>query len=91
MKFEWDALKADANAAKHGVSFDEAATVFLDDLAISGADPDHSSAEDQYVTYGQSSLGRLLIVSHTYRIGNIRLISARRMTRVERKTYEEGH
>lgn len=90
MKFEWDPSKAAANLAKHGISFDEGATVFLDQLAVSGPDPDHSVAESRYITFGQSSLGRLLVVSHTYRPGSIRLISARRVTRAERKLYEEG-
>lgn len=90
MSFEWDAGKAAANIAKHGVSFDEAASVFLDPLAVSGPDPDHSIDESRYVTFGLSSLGRLLVVAHTWRRGAIRVISARRATRVERKLYEEG-
>ena len=90
MKFEWDASKAAANLGKHGVSFDEAATVFLDHLAVSGPDPDHSVGESRYISFGMSSLGRLLAVSHTHRPGAIRLISARRVTRVEWKIYEEG-
>ena len=90
MNFEWDPSKAAANLAKHGVSFDEGATVFLDQLAVSGPDPDHSTGESRYVTFGQSSLGRLLVVLHTYRPGGIRLISARRVTRAERKIYEES-
>lgn len=90
MKFEWDAHKAKANIAKHGLSFDEAATVFLDALALSGPDPDHSATESRYITFGVSSLGRLLAVSHTYRPGGNRLVSARRITRAERKLYEEG-
>jgi uncharacterized protein len=90
MEFQWDAPKADANIKKHGVSFDEAASVFLDQLAVSGQDPDHSVGESRYITFGMSSLGRLLAVSHTHRLGNIRIISARRVTRIERKLYEEG-
>ena len=90
MKFEWDAAKAIVNLGKHGISFDEGATVFLDPLALSGPDPDHSSDESRYITFGMSSLGRLLAVSHTYRSGGIRLISARRVTRSERKLYEES-
>lgn len=90
MDFEWDPPKAEINARKHGVTFDEAATVFLDELALSGTDPDHSVAESRYITFGTSSLGRLLAVSHTHRSGGIRIISARRVTRVERKIYEEG-
>lgn len=90
MEFEWDAPKAEANIQKHGVSFDEAASVFLDQLAVSGQDPDHSVGEARYITFGMSSLGRLLSVSHTYRTGGIRVISARRVTRIERKFYEES-
>jgi len=90
MKFEWDPRKAEINRRKHGVSFDEAASVFLDRLALSGPDPDHSVGESRYITFGISRLGKLLSVSHTYRPGAIRIIMARRMTRGERKTYEEG-
>ncbi|MDZ7813958.1 MAG: BrnT family toxin [Ideonella sp.] len=90
MSFEWDPSKAVVNLRKHGVSFDEAATVFLDELALTGSDPDHSRAEARYITFGASSLGRVLAVSHTYRSGVLRIISARRVTRAERKIYEEG-
>ncbi len=90
MSFEWDPSKAVVNLRKHGVSFDEAATVFLDELALTGSDPDHSEAEARYITFGASSLGRVLAVSHTYRSGVLRIISARRVTRSERKIYEEG-
>ena len=90
MHYEWDLSKAAANRQKHGVSFDEAASVFLDSLAISGLDPDSSIGERRYITFGHSSLGRLIAVFHTYRTGKIRIISARRTTRAERKLYEEG-
>ena len=90
MKFEWDKAKAAANLGKHGVSFDEAASVFLDQLAVSGPDPDHSVGELRYITFGMPGLARLLAVSHTHRTGAIRIISARRVTRPERKLYEEG-
>ena len=90
MKFDWDPKKAETNLRKHGVSFDEGATVFLDPMAISGLDPEHSVGEDRYITFGFSSLGRLLAVCHTYRPGTIRIINARRVTRGERKMYEEG-
>ncbi len=90
MKFEWDAPKAAANLRKHGVSFDEAVSVFLDPLALSGQDPDHSVGESRYITFGMSSVGRLLAVSHTYRASGIRIISARRAVRQERRMYEEG-
>ena len=90
MRFEWDPKEAEVNLRKHGISFDEAATVFLDPQAVSGLDPDHSVDEDRYITFGCSRLGRLLAVCHTYRPGTIRIINARRLTRGERKLYEEG-
>lgn len=89
LKFEWDAAKAATNVRKHGVSFDEAGSVFLDRLAVSGVDPDHTVREARYITFGMSGLGRLLAVSHAYRAGAIRIISARPVTRAERKLYEE--
>lgn len=90
MQFEWDPRKASSNLRKHGVSFDEAATVFLDDLSLTGDDPDHSASEDRYVTFGVSSAGRLLVVAHTERGDRTRIITARPATRSERKLYEEG-
>ena len=90
MNFEWDPRKAEINLRKHGVSFDEAGSVFLDRLALSGTDPEHSFGESRYITFGMSRLGRLLAVSHTYRPGAIRIVTARRVTRSERRIYEEG-
>jgi uncharacterized DUF497 family protein len=90
MKFEWDPHKAEINLRKHGISFDEAGSVFLDRLALSGPDPEHSIGELRYITFGMSRLERLLAVSHTYRSGAIRIITVRRVTRGERKLYEEG-
>lgn len=90
MRFEWDLRKAEINLRKHGVSFDEAGSVFLDPLALSGPDPEHSVGESRYITFGMSRLGRFLAVSHTYRPGAIRIITARRMKRGERNLYEEG-
>lgn len=90
MEFEWDAEKAARNLAKHGVSFTEAATVFGDPLAMTYFDLDHSDDEDRFLTFGYSSEGQLLVVSHTDRGDRTRLISARRATRKERKQYEEG-
>jgi hypothetical protein len=90
MRFEWDPKKAAANKRRHGVTFQEAATVFSDPLAITFADPDHSLDEDRYMTFGFSRLDRLLVVSHTSREDGIRIISARPSTRQERKIYEEG-
>jgi uncharacterized DUF497 family protein len=89
MYFEWDPQKARANRAKHGVSFEEAMGAFLDPLSITILDPDHSGREDRFVLVGQSSSGRLLAVVHTDRGDAIRLISARRATRRERRTYEQ--
>ena len=90
MQFEWDGLKARRNLVKHGVSFDEAASVFHDPLATTGADPDHSEGEERMVTFGMSSAGRLLVVAHTDRGQAIRIVSARTVTQHERRIYEEG-
>jgi uncharacterized DUF497 family protein len=88
--FEWHPDKAVTNEKKHGVSFHEAATVFGDPLAITLGDPDHSVKEPRYLTFGLSGLNRLLVVSHTDRGNRTRIISARLMTRMEVKIYEEG-
>jgi uncharacterized DUF497 family protein len=90
MRFEWDPQKADSNQKKHGVSFQEAASVLGDALSITYPDPDHSVKENRFITVGMSRLGRVLIVAHTNRRGNIRIISARKTTRQERRYYEEG-
>ena len=90
MRFEWDPRKAAANRRKHGISFEEATTALRDDLALTGRDPDHSTDELRYITFGVSSQGRLLVVSHTERGGLVRIISARTATNSERKIYEEG-
>jgi uncharacterized DUF497 family protein len=90
MQFEWDQNKAAANRRKHGVAFQEAATVFSDPLAVTFADPDHSFDEERYITFGFSKLKRLLVVSHTSRGDRTRIISARSTTRQEKKIYEEG-
>ena len=90
MEFTWDENKEEANLSTHGVSFDEASTVFEDILYVDFYDPDHSYNEHRYVIIGQSNRGRLLIVSYTERGDAIRLISARKTTRRERQYYEEG-
>jgi len=90
MKFSWDPKKAAANLEKHGVSFGEASTVFHDALSVTGSDPDHSGEERRFVTFGNSSQGRLLVVAHTDEGETIRIISARLVTRRERRIYEEG-
>jgi uncharacterized DUF497 family protein len=90
MQFEWDAAKAALNLRNHRVSFEEASGVFFDPLAVTGADPDHSEGEERLITFGMSSAGRLLVVSHTERGEAIRIISARIATQTERHIYEEG-
>lgn len=90
LKFEWDKTKAASNLAKHGVSFEEAASVFGDALAITFEDPDHSIAEKRMLTFGVSHENRLLAVIHTERGHNIRIISARKATKYERGIYEQG-
>lgn len=90
MHLEWDEEKAAANLEKHGVSFEEAATIFGDPLYIDFYDPDHSVEEHRYLIIGTSTGGRLLITSYTEREGAVRLISAREVTSSERVAYEEG-
>ncbi|MDF0645463.1 MAG: BrnT family toxin [Nitrospira sp.] len=90
MEFDWDERKASVNLKKHGVSFQEAAMVFGDPLAITFPDPDHSEHEPRFLTFGVSRSNRLLIVAHTERAGKTRIISARLMTKQERIIYEEG-
>lgn len=90
LRFEWDPRKAAGNLAKHGVSFEEAATVFGDLLGRIVDDPRHSTGEQRYVLLGRSEEQRLLAVMFTERKEAIRLISARRATRHERREYEEG-
>ncbi|MCI5227739.1 MAG: BrnT family toxin [Candidatus Electrothrix sp. AX2] len=90
MNFEWDSNKADSNLSKHGVSFDEAATVFDDPLYLDFFDPDHSYGEYRYIMIARSSKKRLLFVSYTEHGETIRLISARKATRREQRDYEEG-
>jgi len=90
LRFEWDRAKAAENLRKHAVTFEEAATVFRDTLSATGRDPDHSVDEERYITFGISSRGRLLVVSHTERGDTIRIINARLVTKGERKIYEEG-
>jgi uncharacterized DUF497 family protein len=89
--FEWDDKKAGQNKAKHGVSFDEASSVFGDPLAITIADPLHSEDEERFITLGHSHRGRLLVIIFVERRDNIRIISARLATRRERRHYEEGN
>jgi hypothetical protein len=88
--FEWDPGKAKSNRRKHGVSFEEACTIFGDSLSISIPDGTHSKEEARSLTIGRSNLGNLLVVAHADSETSVRLISARRSTRSERKEYEES-
>lgn len=90
MEFEWNPNKAVNNLKKHNISFQEATTVFDDPLSVTFPDPDHSIGENRYVIIGMSGAGQLLVVSHTDREDQTRIISARRATRQERRFYEEG-
>ena len=90
MQLAWDPKKAATNLRKHGVSFEEAATIFGDRLALTLDDPDHSLDELRFVTFGQSSRRRLLIVAHTLPPPAARIISARSANNAERRIYEEG-
>ncbi|WP_295394953.1 BrnT family toxin [uncultured Thiodictyon sp.] len=89
MKFDWGEEKATRNLAKHGVSFDEAVSVFDDPLYIDFFDPEHSDREHRYIRVGCSERRRILVVSYTERGSAIRLISARPATNKERQAYEE--
>ncbi len=88
-QFEWDARKAAANLAKHGVAFEEAATAFGDAAALNMLDPKHSLAERRFVLLGRSARDRLLVVCYTERPPRTRLISARPSSRRERRRYED--
>lgn len=88
-EFEWDPTKAETNLKKHGVSFDEASSVFDDPLFITLYDVDHSVEEDRYITIGRSNRNRLLLVAHNEDEEIVRIISARKATNRERQFYEE--
>ena len=89
LRFEWDEIKSAANTKKHGVSFEEAKSVFVDEQAKLIGDPDHSDDEDRFVLLGLSGALRLLVVFHCYRSGGnvIRIISARKASAKESKSY----
>ena len=89
MGFQWDAAKAHANLRKHGVDFADAVGVFDDTLAMTARDP--ALVEERMLSLGQDVLGRVIVVSWTWRGKDIRLISARRATPGERRRYQEGH
>jgi len=88
--FEWDAEKAASNLKKHGVSFEEAATIFNDPRVATISDPDHSEDEERFISIGVSVVGRLLAVMHTFREERLRLISARKAAKSEIKHYENS-
>lgn len=90
MLFKWDENKAASNRAKHGVSFEEAATVFGDPLSDTFDDPDHSAGEHRFIIIGTSEQGKMLVVAHTDEGETVRIISAREPTRSERESYEES-
>ena len=90
LRFSWDPQKAAANLRKHGVLFADAATAFGDPLSITIPDPDHSADEERFLLVGLTATGRLVVVAHSERGNDIRLISAREATRRERESYEEG-
>jgi len=89
IKFEWDPNKAEINHRKHGVTFEEAKTVFYDPNALLIADPEHSSEEDRFVILGISNTSKILVVCHCYRENDnvIRIISARKATTNESRQY----
>ena len=88
-QFEWDENKAQSNALKHGVTFEEASSVFADPLAAIFPDEAHSVEESREILVGHSTEGRLLVVSFTERVGAIRIISARSANKRERRDYEQ--
>lgn len=89
IEFEWDPRKAKKNFKKHKVSFAEAATVLHDPLGITVFDPEHSEEEERFISMGMAKSSRVLMVAHTDRENRIRIISARKLDRMERKAYEK--
>lgn len=90
IEFEWDPRKARRNQQKHGITFEEAATAFGDPSSLTIHDPDHSSAEQRFVLLGLSARGRLIAVAHTDRDDRLRIISARKATKAESRSYGQG-
>lgn len=90
LNFEWDERKAATNLQKHAVSFEEAATAFADQLSLTIPDPDHSEREERFILLGLSYRNRLVVVVHTERHDDIRIISARKAVRTERRQYEQA-
>jgi uncharacterized DUF497 family protein len=89
MRFEWDRRKAIANLRKHGLTFDEATTVFGDTLSVTILDPDHSVEEDRFITIGLSACSRMIVVVHVDDGDTVRIVSARLATPRERRRYEK--
>jgi uncharacterized protein len=87
--FVWDHEKAAVNSKKHGISFEEASSAFGDPLSMTLPDPDHSTGEKRYILVGETLGRKLVVVAHTERGSNIRIISARPASRAERRAYEE--
>jgi len=90
LQFEWDSKKSQSNNKKHGITFEEASTIFRDPLSITIPDPAHSIGEDRFITIGTSVNEKLIVVVHIDRNDIIRIISARKATRNERRQYEQG-
>jgi len=90
LQFEWSERKAAMNASKHGISFDEATTVFGDFFSVTIEDPLHSEKEVRFVTIGTSNLGNIIVIVHTDRGDRIRIIGARRATPREKREYAKG-
>jgi len=90
LNFEWDRRKEESNATKHGVTFEEASTAFGDPFSVTRWDSFHALDEERFVLLGRTSRDQIVVVVHTFRGKNIRIISARRATRNERRTYEEA-
>lgn len=90
MRFEWNSSKAQFNFSKHGISFEEATTIFGDPLSITSPDPDHSQEEARWITIGVSTNFKTIVVVHTDRLETVRIISARLATKRERECYEHG-
>lgn len=90
IRIEWSKRKNRLNTVNHRVDFSEAQTIFDDPLHVTVGDPDHSFDESRYITIGRSAENRLLIIAHTFENDKIRIITARKPTRSERKNYEEG-
>ena len=90
LTFRWDPGKAQTNLRKHGVSFPEAVTAFMDLLSTTISDPDHSYDEERFILLGMSDRRRVLVIVHTETDEDIRIISAREANRHERRQYEQG-